>query len=214
MKSEQPPTRAYRQTARAQAASATGERILDAFVARLRDGWFDEIRLDDIAADSEVTVQTVIRRFGGKEGLLDACNKRLSREIVEGRQIPVGDVSSAIDAIIDEYELHGDFVLRLLAQEERYASIRMVTDHGRAVHRRWVGGVFGPWLSRLEEPARGSAHDQLVIALDLYVWKLVRVDMKRSRAALRETMLSLCAAALRTDPETLQNRPIPEKADV
>jgi AcrR family transcriptional regulator len=214
MKNDLPPVRSYRQTARAQSASATGERILDAFMARLREGWFEEIRLDDVAADSGVTVQTIIRRFGGKEGLLDGCYQRLPADMVEARKLPVGDVPAAIEAIIREYALHGDFVMRMLAQEDRYASIRVITDHGRADHRLWVGQVFAPWLSRLEAEERDNAHDRLVIALDVYVWKLVRVDMKRPVAALRETMLALCAAALGTDPETLQNRLIPEKADV
>ncbi len=211
MKSDSPHPRAYRQTARAQSASATGERILDAFIARLREGWFDEIRLDDVASDAEVTVQTVIRRFGGKDGLLDACDRKLSAEIVEGRRLPAGNVSAAIDAIIDEYELHGRFVLQLLSQEERYAAIRAMTDNGRAVHRQWVGKVFEAWLLQFDGSARTAAHDRLVIALDLYVWKLVRVDMQRPVSSLRETMVMLCAVALGTTPETLLNSPLPEK---
>lgn len=213
MKDESPSIRPYRQTARAEAASATAERILDAFIVRLRADWFDEIRLEDLARDAEVTVQTVIRRFGGKEGLLEAGNRRLSAEIIEGRQIPVGNVPVALDALIAEYEEHGHFVLRLLAQEDRYPAIRVITDNGRAVHRRWVGEVFAPWLARLAEPARRAAHDRLVVALDLYVWKLIRVDMRRSLGELREAVLALSAAALDTDPDNLTLTPNPEKTD-
>lgn len=214
MKSESKPTRAYRQTARAKAAEITGERIIGAFLDRLRANWFDEIRLDDIATEAEVTVQTVIRRFGGKDGLLEASFKHLQVEMVEARQLPVGDVRAAVDAIIKDYEQHGDFVIRLLAQEERYAAIRALTDFGRRDHRRWVGEVFEPWLEQLEEHARNTALDRLVIALDIYIWKLVRVDMKRSREALRDTMLTLCGTALNIDPKALEKRPSRGKTNV
>ena len=214
MKRDSAPVRAYRQTARAKAAAETGERIVDAFTARMQTGWFDEIRLEDVAADAEVSVQTVIRRFGGKEGLLDACHARMAREIEDNRdRMPAGDVAGALDTIINEYELRGDFVMRLLAQEERYPQIRALTDHGRAVHRRWTGDVFAPWLARLSGAARREAHDRLVIALDIYVWKLVRRDMQRGRAVLRRMMLALCAAALDTEPELLETSHGPEKRD-
>src|SRR6266545_3349860 len=58
--------RRYTQGARAQAAEATALRIVDAFLTRLMKQWFDEITLDGVAEDAGVTVQTVVRRFGGK----------------------------------------------------------------------------------------------------------------------------------------------------
>jgi AcrR family transcriptional regulator len=203
MKRDSPPTRNYRQKARATAAAETGMRILDAFIARLQVGWFEEIRLDDVAADAGVTVQTVIRRFGGKEGLLESANEKVDHDILEERQLPVGDVAKGLDAIIAQYEKRGDFMMRMLAQEDRYASIRELTDHGRAVHRRWTGEVFAPWLERFDGVERRYVHDRLMIAFDLYVWKLVRVDMKRSKAELGRTMLEMAADALGTTTEDL-----------
>ena len=214
MKTDSPPARAYRQKARAKAAAETGERIVEAFIAEMQSGWFDEIRLEDVARDAGVTVQTVIRRFGGKEGLLDACHARIAQEIEENRdKMPPGDVAGALDTIVAEYELRGEFVMRLLAQEERYPQIRALTDHGRAVHRRWTGDVFAPWLACLSGTKRREAHDRLVIALDLYIWKLLRVDMKRSKAALRRAMLEMAAAALGVTPKTLLSPENPENSD-
>lgn len=210
MKSDSSDTRRYRQTARARAAEETADRILAAFVERLRKGWFDEIRLEDVASEAGVTVQTVIRRFGGKEGLLDASHQRLRTEILAGRDLPEGDVSQALDAIIREYETQGEFVMRVLAQEDRYPEIKEMADRGREVHREWVGKVFAPWLDRLRGDRRRHAHDRLVIALDIYIWKLVRVDMKRSKASLQRTMLEMCAAALGVTPDKLANAPAPE----
>lgn len=207
MKSDSPPTRTYRQSARAQAAAANADRIVETFVSCLQEMWFDEIRLDDVARDAGVTVQTVIRRFGGKDGLLDAASTRMSEQILSGRRASVRDVGGAIDAIIEEYENIGELMMRLLSQETRYPAVRRVTDLGRGMHRQWVGLVFDYWLDLLPEPARTEAHDRLVIALDIYVWKLLRVDVNRSRSDLRRAMLAMCASALDLEPGDLERRP-------
>lgn len=204
MKTDSPPPRSYRQSARAKAAEETGSRILDAFIARMESGWFEEIRLEDVAADAGVTVQTVIRRFGGKEGLLEAATAKLEVDIFEHRGSPVGDIDRIVSAIIEEYEYKGDLILRFLAQEDRHSALRKVTDQGRADHRKWVGQVFAPWLERLAGQSRDDAQDRLVIALDIYIWKLLRVDMKRSKSALRGAMLDMCACALGTSPSDLE----------
>lgn len=203
MKIDSVPTRAYRQTARAEASAATSARIVDVFFTKLCQSWFDEIRLEEVANEADVTVQTVIRKFGGKEGLLEACRSRVSVEVMEGRRSPVGDVGAAIKVVVADYEQRGDFVMRMLAQEDRYAPIRKMTDYGRSIHRAWIGEVFEPWLSRLDRGARQVVHDRLVIALDIYVWKLIRIDMGRSEDELRQTMRMLCSAALGIAPETL-----------
>lgn len=213
MKTDSQSPRSYRQKARAKAAEETGERILTAFTEQLQNHWFDEIRLEDIASEAGVTVQTVIRRFGGKDGLLEASHVTLRDEILAGRRMPQGDIERALDAIIAEYEKRGPMVMRALAQEDRYEPIRMMADEGRAHHRRWVGEVFAPWLERLSKHERQHAHDRLVIALDLYIWKLMRIDMKRSKADLRRAMLEMAAAALGTSSENLLNSKTPEKSD-
>ncbi len=146
-------TRPYRQSARAKAAEETAQRILGAFLARMQSDWFEEIRLEDVAADAGVSVQTVIRRFGGKEGLLDASRNRMREEIMSGRELPPGDVDSALASIISEYEEKGELMMRALAQEDRYPQIKSMTDEGRATHRAWVGKVFDPWLE-LSRPGR------------------------------------------------------------
>jgi hypothetical protein len=44
--------RPYRQTARASAAEATGERILESVLRRVQEQWFEEVTLDVIAQDA------------------------------------------------------------------------------------------------------------------------------------------------------------------
>ncbi|WP_336978163.1 TetR/AcrR family transcriptional regulator [Altererythrobacter fulvus] len=204
MKDESSKTRDYRQSARAKAAEETGNRIVDAFMAHLQTQWFDEIRLDDVAKEAGVTVQTVIRRFGGKEGLLKAASDRMQEEIVGERAPAAQDVGGAVDTLIGEYEAVGPLMMRLLSQEDRYPAIRTIADRGRATHRQWVGDVFARWLPLVPAERREAVHDRLVIALDLYVWKLLRADMGRSVEQLRKAMLEMAADALGLEPGDLE----------
>lgn len=197
------PRRAYRQTGRAAAAEATGERILLAFRRRLEESWFEEIRLEDIARDAGVTVQTVIRRFGGKEGLLDVAAQRIAEAVETRREATPGAVVAAVRAVIRDYEASGDLIMRMLAQEDRYPAIRRVTDIGRAGHRGWVSRLFAPWLNRQPQARRERMLDALVVAMDLYVWKLLRRDMERSVQELEQLMLQMIAAALGVAPADL-----------
>jgi len=198
MNSDATPRREYRQTARAAAAEATAERIVSAFRARLERLWFDEIRLEDVAQDAGVTVQTVIRRFGGKEGLLQASSDQTAMEVMQIRGLPVGDPPAIIRAVVTDYENVGDYIMRILAQEDRYPALRLQGDRGRVEHRAWIAAVFAPWLDGLSPEAARRRTDALVIGTDLYVWKLVRRDMQRSVEELEDVMGRLVDAALKT----------------
>ncbi len=196
MKSAAAPRRAYRQSARAEAAEATGKRILDAFLARLADQWFDEITLDSLAAGADVSVQTILRRFGGKDGLIKAARDQLDAEISRRRATTPGDGARAIDQLAADYEISGDLVMRLLAQEGRYPAVRAVTDYGRAHHRNWLAQTFAPQLGRWSGAERTSRLDGLVAATDLYLWQLIRRDMRRPLAAYKKIVSRMIAGAL------------------
>jgi hypothetical protein len=81
---------------------------------------------------------------------------------------------------MDDYEQAGDLVVRSLAQEDRHPAIRRMTDTGRAFHRAWIEAVFAPWLKDLAPADACKRTDALVVATDVYVWKLLRRDMNRS----------------------------------
>jgi AcrR family transcriptional regulator len=181
--------RAYRQDARAKAAEQTAERIVAAFAKRMATDWFDQITLDEIARDAGVTVPTIIRRFGSKEGLLKPTWAMMEIEVNKRRHMPVGDPVKAVRAIVDDYEEIGDFVIRALAQEERYPLFKPLNDIGRAHHHGWVESVFARWLNDLPPAERKRRHDALIVATDIYVWKLVRRDMGRSVQHLKTLLL-------------------------
>lgn len=144
---------------------------------------------------------TVVRRFGGKDGLLDAVQKRLAKEITERRRISPGDIGLAIGILMEDYEATGDLVMRVLAQEERHPPFKAMADIGRVFHRNWIASVFAPWLEGLPDAARQARLDAFVIATDIYVWKLARRDMGRSRAEALSLFHTLVEAVIGTATE-------------
>ncbi|HEY6712671.1 MAG TPA: helix-turn-helix domain-containing protein [Rubrobacter sp.] len=195
-RSETPQKRPYRMRARAEAAAETGRRILEATIELHRERFFDQVSLEDIAERAGVTVQTVIRRFGSKERLIEAAAEEGNRRVTHQRyQAPVGDIEGAVENLVDHYEEWADSALRLLAQEERVPAFRSVTDAGRAFHYDWVERTFAPLLAKRTGTARRRLLAELVAICDVYFWKLLRRDLGLSREqtelAIRETILAL-----------------------
>ena len=195
-RSETPHKRPYRMRARAEAAAETGRRILEATIDLHRERYFDQVSLEDIAERAGVTVQTVIRRFGSKERLIEAAAEEGNRQVMHQRnQAPIGDIEGALKNLIDHYEQWGDSVMRLLAQEERVPAFRSVTDAGRALHHEWVERTFAPLLAERTGTARRRLLAELIAICDVYFWKLLRRDLRLSREqtelALKEMILAL-----------------------
>ncbi len=169
-------------TARAQAAAATGERLLEAAWRHFATCPYEEVLLREIAAEANVTAQTLHARFGSKEDLFTAAYAWFGQqEMAERPAAPTTDVTGAIAQLYDRYETHGQAILRLLSQEERIPTVRQMTEVGRAYHRHWAGATFAPLLRGLRGQARERRLTAIVIATDLLVWKLLRLDMKLQR---------------------------------
>jgi AcrR family transcriptional regulator len=183
--------RPYRMQARAEAAEQTRRRVLQGFIELYMERWLDQISLEDVAGRAGVTVQTLLRRFGSKGGLIAAAGEELRQQVEAQRaQAPVGDVTGAVRNLFDHYEEVGDLVLRSLAQEGMYPPIRALTDRGRRFHQEWVTDTFAPSLARASGSERVRLGAQLIAITDVYVWKLLRHDLGLERAqaelALRE----------------------------
>jgi AcrR family transcriptional regulator len=185
------PKRPYRQGARAEASARTTEAIVDAFARFLETEWYNDVSLERIAQEAGTTVQTVLRHFGSKEGILDGVRDRVEREVMGRRNVAPGQVDAAIAVITEDYEIAGDMMLRFLAQEDRVPAIRALTDFGRASHRRWVRKTFAPYFENLPQERQEWLNDGLVVALDIYVWKLLRRDRGRSAEDVRTFMKTL-----------------------
>jgi AcrR family transcriptional regulator len=167
--------------------------ILDATVALHFEVLAHTISLDLVAARAGTTVQTVLRHFGSREGLLEAASERGRRLLSEERAAPAGEPAEAVRVIVAHYERRGDGVMMLLAGESSSELVGRLTSIGRRAHRAWVEGVFGCLLS---EARREESIDLLVVATDVFTWKLLRRDRKLSRALTERRMLALVCAVL------------------
>jgi len=186
--------RTYRMTARAQAVEQTRQAVLEAAIALHAERLASDISLADVAERAGVSVQTVLRHFGSREGLIEAALEQASAAVEDERRVAPGDLSGGVRAVVEHYELRGDGVLLLLAQESSEPFAARVTAHGRMVHRRWVTHTFGPLLPTGR--GREEVVDLLVVATDVYTWKLLRRDRGLSAARTRSRMEQLVRAVL------------------
>jgi AcrR family transcriptional regulator len=189
---ERSPSRGYRMAARAQAAAQTAQDILRATAELWREGPIDQVTLADIAGRAGVSVRTVIRRFGSREGVIAACIESDAAGIrTERDQAPTGDVRGALRVLLMHYERDGDAVLRTLPLEETVPEARAIVQAGRAGHRAWCARVFAPFLPPPADEGYGIRLDALVAATDLYAWKLLRRDLGRSAGETEQVIRAL-----------------------
>lgn len=187
-------TRTYDMSRRSAQAEQTADRIVAATEALVAGGPLSDVTLAAIAERAEVTVQTVLRHMGSREGCLEAVGRRVAARIAQQRgHTDPGDVPAAIAELMAHYEAEGQLVLNLLAQEHasRDTAARAVAE-GRAFHRAWVERCFGPLMPEMNQ----ETVDAVVAATDIYVWKLIRLDLGRSRSQTAAVIERLTRTAL------------------
>jgi AcrR family transcriptional regulator len=189
------PRRRYRSPVREAAAATTAERIIEAATSRFSTLPYEQVALDDIARDADVTVRTVIRRFGSKEELFAAAAEAgIERVVARRNEAPVGDVRAAVRNVLEHYEEMGDQRLLLIAQEHRIPAIRENTEEGRALHRAWVERTFAPLFEGYTPPIRERRVLAIVAATDVYVWKLLRRDLGVTLRQAQDVIETMIAA--------------------
>jgi AcrR family transcriptional regulator len=186
--------------ARAAAAARTQERILEAVIGLASERFLEDIDLEEIARRAGVTVQTVLRRFGNRQALLEAAVQR-GEEAVEGprRQVRSGDIEGAARRVVADYDRFGETIMRWLAQEERVPMLRSIVTRGREAHHAWVERVFAPQLTRRRGLAQRRLRAQLIAVTDVYTWKLLRRDLCLGRAETERAITELIRALLGDD---------------
>ena len=116
--------------------------------------------------------------------------------IAEERRAPVGDVPAAVRAIVDHYE----HARRRRDPDARAGARRRAGPGGSP--RTGAGARAGGWRrsSRRTSPPAGQRADALVdllvVATDVYTWKLLRRDQGASRAVTEQRMEQLVRAVL------------------
>jgi len=188
--------RRYVMRERAESTAATRERIVHATITTAMERRTLEVTLMEVSERAGVTVQTVLRHFGSREGLLDAATAVAGAEVDAERRVTPGDVREAVRAVVGHYERVGDFVVALLAESQRSERARAITEPGKALHREWVREHFAPYLMRLDDVGAEALADLLVVGTDLYTWVLLRRDRGLTRAQTEQRMIMLVEAVL------------------
>jgi AcrR family transcriptional regulator len=180
---------------RAPQAEATRQRILEAAQALFANG-SSGFTLESVAAAACTSVQTVLRAFGSKDALTVAAVGTF-RDDHRSFEAP-GSLREAVAQIFDDYEQIGDRVIAVLAEEHHVAGFADVARLGRANHRLWAQTVFAAQLRLHRARAREAVLTALVVATDVYVWKVLRRDLALDRPAAQTAMLRLVEGALGT----------------
>lgn len=183
--------------ARADAAAATRERILASARQLLVSHSFEEMTIDAIAEGADTTTRTVLRIFGGKEELFAEALHSLG----ELGQAPItpGDLDALIRGTYEFYEKVGDTVIRWLADEPRIPAMHEHLNIGRQHLRAWVAEAFAATFNRVQGDVRSEMHDALIIAFDVYTWKLLRRDFGLSRRAAQARTKRLVLGLIREE---------------
>lgn len=188
-------TRRYDMRTRQQAKDVTRDAIIDAAIHAFEAEQTFAITLPAVAERADVTVKTLLRHFGNRETLIDAAWQRLFDDIRAEREPPPDDPTAALEILIEHYERCGTMVLATLAQDDKDARAQHMNSAGRLGHRAWVEQVFGARLP--QQPAqRSRLIDVLVVATDVYTWKILRRDRGLSVGDVCDRMLLMTEAVL------------------
>jgi AcrR family transcriptional regulator len=194
--------RKYEMGARQEAKTATRDAIIKAAIDTFMAEKSFAITLPSVAERADVTVKTVLRHFGSRDGLIEAAWLQAYDEVMAERTPPPDDVPGALDVLITHYERRGEIVLAMLAADETDARAQRMNSAGQLGHRAWVDEVFGSRLPA-NTSERGRLVDVLVVSTDVYAWKLLRLDRGLAVDDVRDRMLfmteSLLAAIDLTD---------------
>lgn len=194
--------RSYVMTTRSAKAEATRRRICESVMELYRERSLNDFTLDDVAAGAGTTVQTVLRAFKSKDNLvveaLDRLTRKGSPNLADrpGGFMPSapGDVAAAVASIYDAYETIGDLVIRNLSEEERNPALKPTLELGRENHRMWTKKVFAPQLEARSGNARNQLFQCLMVATDVYTWKVLCRDQHLSRPAAEAVVRQIIAA--------------------
>lgn len=199
-------TRGYSSPLREQQAAATRARI-EAAAQELFTDPTSDFTVERVASMADVSVQTVLRAFGNRNGLIRAAIGTLRASDAPGaiEHVPIGAFASAaagVTALFDDYERIGDRVVRLLAEEHRVDGFAEMAAIGRDIHRQWVEDGFQDALAATSSRRRTEVTTALVAATDVYVWKVLRRDLGLERRAAERIVVRLVRGALSESKES------------
>lgn len=189
--------RRYQMGARAEAAEATGQRILEVASERFLSASYDAVSLEQIADAAGVALKTVLRRFGSKEKLFLECGKLLAHVETRERVVEPGDVQGVVRVLSERYEATMDAMLRYLAVEDRVPVVAELIGRARREHHAWLAEAFAPQLPARRGALQERRLAELFGATEIYVWhgwrRRLGLGRKAAEQALGETLEALLA---------------------
>ena len=190
--------REYRQEARAETVKANERAVLEAAVGRLRTARrVADVTLEDIALEAGVTVRTILRQYGSKDGIMEAAFLEVGRQIERARPASEpGDVEAALTALLTQYEAEGDLNARVVAEEHEIPILHRLLEFARKSHRQWLTHVFGPLVEHLPEEQRKQRITALYAATEVQLWKVLRRDLHQSAQQTAEIFRQLVRGVL------------------
>ena len=190
--------REYHQEARAEAARANERAVLEAAVGRLRSAKrIADVTLEDIASEAGVTVRTILRQYGSRDGIMEAAFLEVGRQIEAARPATEPeDVEGALKALLTQYEAEGDLNARVVAEEHEIPILHRLLEFARKSHRNWLEHVFGPLVGHLPEEQRRQRITALYAATEVQLWKVLRRDLHQSAQQTAEIFHQLVRGVL------------------
>jgi AcrR family transcriptional regulator len=186
----------YTMVARAEGMVATRDRLVQATLQLALEQPYEDITLAAIAEAAGVSHQTVLNHFASKENVAAAAAELLAVQTQAARdRAAADDQPGAVAILVSEYERFGDANARWAAAPERLGSLAALLDRARAGHQAWLERIFSDRLPKAA-PARRRAIHALHVATDVYTWKLLRRDLRLSRAETERIILELVSGIL------------------
>lgn len=182
--------RSYQMSARADQVARNDQKIRDAVAELWLKLPLPELTLEKVAARSGVTVRTILRKYGSKEGLIKNLIENDGGRFTSKRmQVTPGDLPGILDALLEEYELMGDAIIRTLTVEYEFPSTAVILEKARAIHRDWCARVFSPFLPDPSTEPYEIILSSFISATEFYLWKLMRKDLGKSPKQTRQIFL-------------------------
>lgn len=190
--------RKYDSSKRQAQAAERRKTIVKCAARSIANSTSDEFRLEDVAQAAGVSVQTILRAFGSKDGLMVATLETEAPDVVdfsEFANIKPEDIERFMLEMFKIYDKIGDLVIRLLSEEHRSPEFQQALDVGRQFHKGWITDLFGHYIEKKPVHKRQILFHALLVATDIYVWKILRRDeilsLEESVATVAVTLKSL-----------------------
>ena len=171
-------TRKYKMGVRAKAAETTSEEIIRVVGELWMKYSIHEITLHMVAQNAGVTVMTILRKYGSKEGLFEAAIRADTAGIQDVRkESQAGNIIQSISILMKEYEYAGPAVIRTLAVENDLPVAAKILKKGRELHKEWCKRIFAQYLPVSNDKEYKIMLGSFYAATDIYKWKLLRKDL-------------------------------------